>query len=95
MQYWHRAWTVQEVVLAQDAVLYCGPFTVPFFDMARLLIHPVTRQYLNVEYDLYSYLKQVFQLRETTKNPPLGLFALAYSFRLRKCYETHGMYEFF
>ncbi|ROT38429.1 HET-domain-containing protein [Sodiomyces alkalinus F11] len=81
--YWSRAWTVQEVVLARDAILYCGPYTTPFFDLAEVLIHDVTRKYVNVTYGLYSYLNQTFALREKPEDPPSGLFGLAYAFRHR------------
>ncbi|UNI19424.1 hypothetical protein JDV02_005608 [Purpureocillium takamizusanense] len=82
--YWNRAWTVQEVVLARDAVLYCGPHTTCFFDLARVLVHPTAPKHLNVTYGLYSYLKQTFALRsQLSRDPALGLFALAYSFRHR------------
>jgi hypothetical protein len=87
---------VQEVVLARDAVLWCGPHTVPFFDLALVLIHPVTARYLNVTYGLYSYLKQTFYLRsEESEDPSLGLFGLAYSFRHRLVSEQRDkLYAF-
>jgi len=87
-QYWTRAWTVQEVVLARDAVLHSGPHSVSFFTLASVLIHPATVKYLNVTYGLYSYLKQTFDLRsEKSEDPALGLFALVYSFRHRLATE--------
>lgn len=61
--------------------------------MAGVLVHPRTIQYINVTYALYSYLKQVFQLRQTTEDPALGLFAIAYSFRFRNCTVPHGKIE--
>ncbi|KAL3959396.1 hypothetical protein ACCO45_007558 [Purpureocillium lilacinum] len=82
--YWSRAWTVQEVVLARDVVIHCGPHTTSFFNLASILVHPATPKYLNVTYGLFSYLKQTFALRsQMSQDPDIGLFALAYSFRHR------------
>jgi len=76
-QYWSRAWTVQEVVLARDAVIHCGPHTTSFFNLASILVHPATPKYLNVTYGLFSYLKQTFALRsQMSQDPDIGLFTL-------------------
>ncbi|KAH7268136.1 hypothetical protein MRS44_011579 [Fusarium solani] len=84
--YWSRAWTVQEVVLAGNAILCCGSYTIPFFDFAHLLIRQTTRHWLQVNYALASYLEQVFEMRNPSyQDPPIGLFGLAYKLRLRQC----------
>ncbi|RSM08215.1 hypothetical protein CDV31_008223 [Fusarium ambrosium] len=84
--YWSRAWTVQEVVLAESALLCCGSYTIPFFDFAHLLIQQTTRNWLEVNYALSSYLEQVFEMRNPSyEDPPMGLFGLAYRLRHRQC----------
>ncbi|KAM0437853.1 hypothetical protein ACHAPT_002218 [Fusarium lateritium] len=95
-QYWSRAWTVQEVVLAESALLCCGPHTIPFFDFARLLIQQTTRNRVQVEYALSSYLEQVFHMRDPSyQDPPMGLFGLAYKLRHRQCTVSHDkLYAF-
>lgn len=87
---------MQEVVLAEDALLCCGSFTIPFFDFAHLLIRKTTRQWLRVNYALSSYLEQVFEVRHSSyKDPPMGLFGLAYKLRLRQCTVSHDrLYAF-
>ena len=34
-KWWHRAWIVQEVVLARKAVIMCGPDEVPWESFAK------------------------------------------------------------
>ncbi|KAI1319955.1 heterokaryon incompatibility protein-domain-containing protein [Xylariaceae sp. FL0255] len=83
--YWSRSWTVQEVVLSPDSILYCGASTIPFFELAIVLIHPETKKHLKVTYSIYSYLKAAMDMRSADwHDPELGLFGLAYIFRHRK-----------
>ncbi|KAH7232759.1 heterokaryon incompatibility protein-domain-containing protein [Fusarium tricinctum] len=94
--YWSRAWTVQEVVLARTALLYCGHDTIPFFDFARFLTQETTRDKVKVKYALFSYLKIVSGMRKPSyQDPPTGLFGLAYQLRYRQCTVSHDrLYAF-
>ncbi|KAI5456485.1 hypothetical protein BGZ63DRAFT_95441 [Mariannaea sp. PMI_226] len=94
--YWTRAWIVQEVVLARTALLCCGSYSMPFFDLARFLIQPTTKKHIKVEYALSSYLELVFDMRRSSyEDPPLGLFELAYKPRYRQSTVPHDkLYAF-
>ncbi|KAH7116534.1 heterokaryon incompatibility protein-domain-containing protein [Dactylonectria estremocensis] len=88
--YWYRAWTVQEVVLAESALLCCGPHTMPFFEFARFLLQQMTRHHVKVGYALSSYLEMIFEMRKASyQDPPAGLFGLAYKLRHRQCTVSH------
>lgn len=87
---------MQEVVLAESVLLCCGSYSMPFFDFAHLLIQPITRKWLQVDYALSSYLEQVFEMRHASyQDPPMGLFGLSYKLRLRQCTIAHDrLYAF-
>lgn len=76
---------MQEVVVSKDSIIYCGAFTIPFFELATVLVFEDTMKHLNVTYSIYSYLNTVIAMRsEAWRDPELGLFALAYKFRHRQ-----------
>jgi hypothetical protein len=63
---------------------------MPFFDFAQFLVDETTRNHLNVNYALSSYLHQVFEMRKASyEDPPMGLFGLAYKLRHRQCSVSH------
>ncbi|KAI0471877.1 heterokaryon incompatibility protein-domain-containing protein [Xylariaceae sp. FL0804] len=88
--YWSRGWTVQEVVVSPDSILFCGPHSIPFFELADVLLHPDARKHLNITYRVYAYLDIVRRMRAPDwRDPELGLWQLAYTFSLRQL--THPL----
>ncbi|KAH6961956.1 heterokaryon incompatibility protein-domain-containing protein [Ilyonectria sp. MPI-CAGE-AT-0026] len=88
--YWSRAWTVQEVVVSETALLRCGSHELPFFEFSRFLLQQQTRNHVKVGYAISSYLEIISEMRQASyQDPPAGLFGLAYKLRHRQCTVVH------